>query len=406
SISEKNESAKQRQQESQNKLEEKEKNKQKAEIDKLRELVANLPEADAKQQILEKQQELDKRLNDLKEKNRVAKEKLTFLQNDKLDKIKASTKEDEDNLEHKRLHFAKKVDELNDEKLTILGKKKTKKDGDETLSERPGNDGDNQQQMLQGNAVEQQQEQAAEDDANGEVRMQMEDQKWEKKLENEISRLQTAFKSMPSPIKMKLIVNIVLSIAAFIAAAITSIILVAVGVSGYSSMAASVLLSGMRPPAIAQIRFFVLRMIADHKEIETPVIEFPDVSSPVFKNSCHTTSNRTQLRDLLLLSSLYFENIHSVLHYGYQPERETNDQLLIGIKTSRLSKSNNVELLLEERNCYSTEDESCETLNPTRIYHVDPPFWGLTTLSARVLLYIEQMRNINLSLITEFSDNI
>ncbi|KAA6367132.1 MAG: hypothetical protein EZS28_037341 [Streblomastix strix] len=88
---------------------------------------------------------------------------------------------------------------------------------------------------------------------------------------------------MPSPIKKKLIVNIVLSIAAFIAAAITSIILVAVGVSGYSSMAASVLLSGMRPLAIAQIRFFVLRMIADHKEIETPVIEFPDVSSPVFK---------------------------------------------------------------------------------------------------------------------------
>lgn len=113
--------------------------------------------------------------------------------------------------------------------------------------------------------------------------MRMEDQKYEKKLENEISRLQTAFKSMPSPIKKKLIVNIVLSIAAFIAAAITSIILVAVGVSGYSSMAASVLLSGMRPLAIAQIRFFVLRMIADHKEIETPVIEFPDVSSPVFK---------------------------------------------------------------------------------------------------------------------------
>ncbi|KAA6367133.1 MAG: hypothetical protein EZS28_037342 [Streblomastix strix] len=81
-----------------------------------------------------------------------------------------------------------------------------------------------------------------------------------------------------------------------------------------------------------------------------------------------------------------------------------NNQL--GIKTSRLSKSNNVEFLHQERNCYSTEDESCETLNPARIYHVDPPFWGLTTLSARVLLYIEQMRNINLSLITEFSDNI
>jgi hypothetical protein len=48
-----------------------------------------------------------------------------------------------------------------------------------------------------------------------------------------------------------MIIDIIISISCFIAAAITSIILVAVGVSGYSSMAASVLLSGMRPPAIA-----------------------------------------------------------------------------------------------------------------------------------------------------------
>jgi hypothetical protein len=69
------------------------------------------------------------------------------------------------------------------------------------------------------------------------------------------------------------------------------------------------------------------------------------------------------IRDLLILSSKYFTNIHSILHYGYKKDRDTNDEILKGIRTVRLSTSNNVDLLLSKSECYSTTDPTCETLS-------------------------------------------
>lgn len=99
-------------------------------------------------------------------------------------------------------------------------------------------------------------------------------------------------------------------------------------------------------------------------------------------------------------------NVHGLLHYGYKHLRDANDDILNGIHTPRLLKKDNVDLLLTESDCYSFEDETCKSLNPTRIFHADVPFYGLTALTSRMLLYIEQMKETNLSLINEYSDNI
>ncbi|KAA6377133.1 MAG: hypothetical protein EZS28_027337, partial [Streblomastix strix] len=94
----------------------------------------------------------------------------------------------------------------------------------------------------------------------GYVRDQVDDTKWEQKLEVTISQMQEAYDKLPSPITPMLLAHIIISFIIVVGSAIAIVVILVVSVIGFSNMAAEVLLSGMRPPTLAQILYLTLHL--------------------------------------------------------------------------------------------------------------------------------------------------
>ncbi|KAA6367787.1 MAG: hypothetical protein EZS28_036686, partial [Streblomastix strix] len=97
-----------------------------------------------------------------------------------------------------------------------------------------------------------------EDKNKGHVRNLVTDQQWEDKLDQEIIKLQTAYKQLPSPIDAKFIFNIVLSLTSQVIILVVLIIVVVVFVSSYKGSTVNIIASGMQPPTYAQIQYITL----------------------------------------------------------------------------------------------------------------------------------------------------
>ncbi|KAA6404172.1 MAG: hypothetical protein EZS28_000309 [Streblomastix strix] len=98
---------------------------------------------------------------------------------------------------------------------------------------------------------------ANETNSNGYARFVIIDRVWEKKLEKEIKHTKKQYDNLPSPITNSMIIQIILSL--LIAPFITLVLLIVsvVFIFMYDNISASILMSGMRPPTLAQIEFVI-----------------------------------------------------------------------------------------------------------------------------------------------------
>ncbi|KAA6371767.1 MAG: hypothetical protein EZS28_032707 [Streblomastix strix] len=97
----------------------------------------------------------------------------------------------------------------------------------------------------------------------------------------------------------------------------TQLILLVVFVENYSLAPSNILLSGMRPPTLSQIQFFLLRVNANYSCVK-PIghIIFPITTNPIWQDDSHVTTDRKLLLQLANKASDYFNKLHMDTHFG------------------------------------------------------------------------------------------
>ncbi|KAA6401417.1 MAG: hypothetical protein EZS28_003056 [Streblomastix strix] len=232
----------------------------------------------------------------------------------------------------------------------------------------------------------------------GFVRNELPDVRWESKIDTQITDLRRTFNNLPSPLTVGLVLPVFISLLLILVSSIIGIVVVAVSVYSIYYTSTSMFLSGLVPSALGQMTYLNHRLVMDFTQLELPdnqVVEFSDITNPVWNDSSHLSSNRTHILNLLHKSSKYFTALLSATNFGMSSndEFEIGDSMASNLEAQRLSVDSATEILLKNVTCFSVDDPQCEAVNSKRIYHVAPPFWGLTTLTSRVELYIEQMNH-------------
>ncbi|KAA6363287.1 MAG: hypothetical protein EZS28_041186, partial [Streblomastix strix] len=232
----------------------------------------------------------------------------------------------------------------------------------------------------------------------GFVRNELPDVRWENKIDSQIRDMKKTYDNLPSPLTIGLVLPVFVSLLLIFISSIVSVIILVICVIGISNTSASLFLAGLVPSALGQMMYLNLRLVMDFKQIELPgdqPYEFQGITNPVWNDSSHLSSDRMHIIDLLHKSSKYFQALLSAAHFGMtsKDEFEISDSMTGNILAERLNVDKTTEILLKNVTCFSSADPSCESSKPKRMFHVAPPFWGLTTLTSRVSLYIEQLKH-------------
>ncbi|KAA6395642.1 MAG: hypothetical protein EZS28_008833 [Streblomastix strix] len=247
---------------------------------------------------------------------------------------------------------------------------------------------------------------SAESAQRGIIRHQIEDQKWEEQLDLQINKLRYAYDQLPQPILLKHIVEIIIVFAVFIASMVSGIVVLVIYVNMYSETAGGIVISGMRPPILALMQFFMLRMIISYDTLDIiKPVEFV-TTNPIWNNSDHVSQNRTRLVELMQSASLYFQRLHTAIQFSSLTSGGTNDVQIDQIYSVRQDTDTNAELLLTMKDCFLTSEEACSTAQPNRIFHQSPPFFGLASLISRMRLYIWQMQEMDMQSFTVRTEEI
>ncbi|KAA6398426.1 MAG: hypothetical protein EZS28_006051 [Streblomastix strix] len=242
----------------------------------------------------------------------------------------------------------------------------------------------------------------------GFLREIIQDLDWEMKLEQDLTKLQAAYKQLPSPITFKFIVNIVISIVAELLILIALILIVVIFVELYSDVAGNIVMSGLRPALLAQIQYFSLRMLYNYQQIDVVSrVQFTGVTSPVWNDSSHVSNNKTIIRELLHGVLEQLRKVHAKVHYGSSNYTETDDSLIDQLHTSRISIKQTASYLLDNATCYMPIEEQCTVAGdnnndgPFRIYSIQWPISGLSSLISRLYMYVEQVYHMDLNMILD-----
>ncbi|KAA6363693.1 MAG: hypothetical protein EZS28_040781 [Streblomastix strix] len=91
---------------------------------------------------------------------------------------------------------------------------------------------------------------AKEQEQLGYVRNKIDDDIWEKKLEQQINELQADYNKIPSVVEKKDYIHMTIGIVIIFVVFMTQLILLVVFVENYSLAPSNILLSGMRPPTL------------------------------------------------------------------------------------------------------------------------------------------------------------
>ncbi|KAA6378542.1 MAG: hypothetical protein EZS28_025931, partial [Streblomastix strix] len=209
----------------------------------------------------------------------------------------------------------------------------------------------------------------------------------------------TAYKQLPSPINVKFIFNIILSLSSQLVILVALIVVVVLFVDSYQNSTVEIIIAGMRPPTYAQMQYFTLRLIFNYSQINLKEpVQFKHSSSPVWNDSSHIQNNKTRLMQILKGMSLQLRKIHDNFNYGSSEYTITGDAQIDTMKTTRWKTKDNVKFLFEETDCHLKDENLCKDqpeggqgTGTQRIFNLNPPYFGLATLLSKVELIIEQM---------------
>ncbi|KAA6373843.1 MAG: hypothetical protein EZS28_030630, partial [Streblomastix strix] len=238
------------------------------------------------------------------------------------------------------------------------------------------------------------------------IRKEVEDQKWEDKLLQEETYLQSQHDQIPTPIEPRDFINMTIGLVLCLVINIVQIVLVAFFITEYSNQDTDIVLSGLRIPTLMQIQHFVLRAIYNYSCVETIYpVNFPFVSNPIWQDDSHVSTDRRLVLNLAFRAVTYFNQLHSDVHYGTNPDTLTGDSLVDKLHSSHLSPKENADLLLKQADCYLT-NTSCEDAAPNRLFQIDPPIYGLSELISRMRLYVNDIALQDPSKFTEKTNEI
>ncbi|KAH7821012.1 uncharacterized protein MONOS_7689 [Monocercomonoides exilis] len=235
----------------------------------------------------------------------------------------------------------------------------------------------------------------------GIVRNAIDDTTWEESMEKEIERLEGAYKQLPSPVSRRIVVNIVLTLSLGLVVASSTVAVVCGYVINYKSTSANIILSGMRASILFQIQFLMMTILQPIPIIKTDQsVTFPRSLNPVMYNSSHCSGSKDVSRSLLVPMARYFEAIHLNCHFGDSDYSHADDDTYDLISVKRMGTDINYEMLLKPSSCYRKETDDCSTLDPYRMYGVKGKIYGLSSLIARLRVYVERISKMDLSIIT------
>ncbi|KAA6365839.1 MAG: hypothetical protein EZS28_038634, partial [Streblomastix strix] len=177
-----------------------------------------------------------------------------------------------------------------------------------------------------------------------------------KKMNNK----KNAYKQLPSPINVKFVVNIIVSLSAELIILAGLIIVVVVFVIEYSGVAASLVISGMRPAYLAQMHYFCLRLLYPYSQIDPKDNITLMNTNPVWKDSSHVLPDRAVIMRLLIGVMGQFTKVHHNTHYGATQFTLTNDSLLDELKTGRLNTNYTTTELFSNSSCLMIDTTKCE----------------------------------------------
>ncbi|KAA6355285.1 MAG: hypothetical protein EZS28_049188, partial [Streblomastix strix] len=157
---------------------------------------------------------------------------------------------------------------------------------------------------------------AKEQEQLGCVRNKIDDDIWEKKLEQQINELQADYNKIPSEVEKKDYIHMTSGIVIIFVVFMTQLILLVVFVENYSLAPSNILLTGMRPPTLSQIQFFLLRFVIANYSCVKPIdrIIFPTTTNPIWQDDSHVTTDRKLLLQLANKASDYFNKLHMDTH--------------------------------------------------------------------------------------------
>ncbi|KAK2960695.1 putative hemerythrin [Blattamonas nauphoetae] len=235
----------------------------------------------------------------------------------------------------------------------------------------------------------------ASDAQKGYIRNVISDEKWEEKLETDLKRLEGMHANLPSPLSVQIVISILLDMVFGLVSFIALAVLVSTLVNLYSSTNVNITMSGMRTSILALCEYFNLRIMFPLGNISPAdkEITFIRSTNPVFKGFEQSSTNKTELYELLVKSSNYFQQLHSATHYGDSEYAFMNDTLYDDVPTTRLSTEENEATLLQRADCFMEEKESESCTNGIRIFNMQFPLYGLSTLISQMRLYIWMMKN-------------
>ncbi|KAA6384224.1 MAG: hypothetical protein EZS28_020248, partial [Streblomastix strix] len=95
----------------------------------------------------------------------------------------------------------------------------------------------------------------------GYVRNKIDDDVWEKKLEQQINELQADYNKISSVVEKKYYFHMTIGIVIIFVVFMTQLILLVAFVENYSLAPSNILLSGMRPPTLSRILLYILQII-------------------------------------------------------------------------------------------------------------------------------------------------
>ncbi|KAH7821545.1 uncharacterized protein MONOS_4455 [Monocercomonoides exilis] len=236
----------------------------------------------------------------------------------------------------------------------------------------------------------------------GFVRNAIEDTQWEEKMDKDIEDLTTSYKQFPSPITAGIILKIVISMCIGVISIAGPTIVVVVNVGIFQPRSANIIISGMRTSILYQIQMMTMCL---QKPIEIlalgQILTFPSSTNPILCNSSYLSGSRDEPLDLLISMSRYFNAVHMDNHFGDSIYTVSGDPTYDQVKVNRMKQANNYKMLVQRRECFTTKDVSCSTLDKKRMYGVVREFNGLSSLVARMKVYIERLQKLDLTLMSQ-----
>ncbi|KAK2944990.1 hypothetical protein BLNAU_20067 [Blattamonas nauphoetae] len=234
----------------------------------------------------------------------------------------------------------------------------------------------------------------ASDAQKGYVRDVVPDEKWEEKGYADIDTLTHMHANLPSPLSFGIVIRVVLNLSLGVLAIVALAVVTVVLVLEYSNTNVNITMSGMRTSVLSLIEYLNVRILFNYANV-TPKhnITFPRSTNPVFKGFEHLSNDRSEVYSLLVKASAYFQQLHSATHYGDSIYARTNDTYYDDVITERLSTDENEKTLLQSAECFMETTEVAKCNSKNRIFNVEFPVSGLSTLISQMRLYVWLIQN-------------